>query len=111
MRTLAPSRSPFFRSHIALQVWLCWCVLGGLFPVTQLFAAATFQEDCLGRSPAGIALQKHLGAAQSGNVDSMFCAGAIHLYVQRDAKKALPLLEKAANGGDQRAPLVLGILY
>ena len=111
MRTLASSRSPFFRSHIALQVWLCWCVLGGLVPVTQLFAAATFQEDCLGRSPAGIALQKHLGAAQSGNVDSMFCAGAIHLYVQRDAKKALPLLEKAANGGDQRAPLVLGILY
>jgi hypothetical protein len=41
----------------------------------------------------------------------MFCAGAIHLYVQHDVNKALPLLEKAANGGDQRAPLVLGILY
>jgi len=102
---------PIFSHILVRQLLLSWLVLGGILSGSPLFAAGSFQEDCLGRSPAGIALQNHLVAAKSGKVDSMFCAGAIHLYVQHDINKALPWLEKAANGGDQRAPLVLGILY
>jgi TPR repeat protein len=86
-------------------------VLAGLMAYDPSPAADTFQSQCLGKAPAGIALQNHLTKAKSGNVDSMFCAGGIHLYVQKDVKKALPWLEKAANAGDKRAPLVLGILY
>ena len=40
----------------------------------------------------------------------MWCAGAIKLYVSKEYKEAIPLfLERAANAGHKRAPLVLGI--
>jgi TPR repeat protein len=58
-----------------------------------------------------LALQDHLAKARSGNVESMWCAGAIHLYHQKRVNDALPWLERAANAGHMRAPLVLGILY
>jgi TPR repeat protein len=67
--------------------------------------------ECLHKSPAGIALTGHIAHAKSGNVQSMFCAGAIQLYVAREYKEAIPWLEKAANAGHVRAPVVLGILY
>jgi len=39
--------------------------------------------------------------------------GLIHasLYVSREYQQAIPWLENAANAGQMRAPLVLGILY
>jgi TPR repeat protein len=41
----------------------------------------------------------------------MFCAGAIKLYVSKEYDNAIPWLERAANAGHMRAPLVLGMLY
>lgn len=84
----------------------CW-----MLPTLNAGAAGGLEQDCLHGSPAGIALSGHLAKAKSGDVDSMFCAGAIHLYVRHDAKKALPWLEQSANAGDKRSPLILGILY
>ena len=111
MRIPFSSCFSIFSSVHTHQLILSCLMLGGILSGSPLFAAGSFQEDCLGKSPAGIALQSHLVAAKSGKVDSMFCAGAIHLYVQHDINKALPWLEKAAYAGDKRAPLVLGILY
>lgn len=82
-----------------------------MLPTLSAGAEGSLEQDCLHGSPAGIALKGHLATAKSGDVDSMFCAGSIHLYVQHDAKKALPWLEQSANAGDKRAPLILGILY
>ena len=96
MRIPFSSYFSIFSSVHTHQFILAWFVLGGILSGSLLFAAGSFQEDCLGKSPAGIALQSHLVAAKSGKVDSMFCAGAIHLYVQHDINKALPWLEKAA---------------
>jgi len=98
-------------STLLLGVTLVILTLSGLLTGTPLFAASFLETECLHKSPAGIALTDHLAKAQSGNVQSMFCAGAIHLWVQKDVKKAVPWLEKAANAGHVRAPLVLGILY
>ena len=75
-------------------------------------AADSFLEtECLHKAPAGIALTDHIAKAKSGNVQSMFCAGAIKLYVSKEYDNAIPWLERAANAGHMRAPLVLGILY
>ena len=82
-----------------------------LLSTQPLFAATGPLEQCLDRAPAGIALQDHLAKARSGNVESMWCAGAIKLYVSKEYKEAIPWLERAANAGHMRAPLVLGILY
>jgi TPR repeat protein len=76
-----------------------------------LFGETFLQKECLNELPAGIAREKHTAAARAGNVQSMFCVGAIHLYVGREVDKAIPWLEQAANAGHLRAPLVLGILY
>jgi TPR repeat protein len=78
---------------------------------TSLAADSFLQTECLHKAPAGIALTGHIAHAKSGNVQSMFCAGAIQLYVAREYKEAIPWLEKAANAGHVRAPVVLGILY
>lgn len=75
-------------------------------------AAESFLDtECLHKAPAGIALTDHIAKAKAGDVQSMFCAGAIKLYVSRQYKEAIPWLEQAANAGHMRAPLVLGILY
>lgn len=79
--------------------------------VQHASAAEDLLGQCYGKAPAGIALQKHLAAARSGNVESMWCAGAIHLYHQRRTDDALLWLTRAAEAGHPRAPLVLGILY
>jgi len=90
---------------------LCLPLLYGILD-NRVFAAESFLDtECLHKAPAGIALTDHLAKAKSGNVQSMFCAGAIKLYVSREYKEAIPWLEKAANAGHMRAPLVLGILY
>lgn len=102
-RSIAPIRS---RAVLFLVSFAAW-VAAGSFAV----AAAGLEADCLEGSPAGLALGAHLNKAKSGSTDSMFCAGAIYLYVQHDVRNALPWLERSANAGDQRAPLVLGILY
>src|SRR5688572_5770755 len=75
-------------------------------------AAESFLDtECLHKAPAGIALTSHIAKAKAGDVQSMFCAGAIKLYVSREYREAIPWLEKAANAGHMRAPLVLGLLY
>lgn len=99
-----------------LGLWLGRETLRGKLPLLVCMApilamAESFQDDCLGKLPAGTALQRHLAATGTGSVDAAFCSGAIYLYVRKDVDRAIPLLEKAAVGGDQRAPLVLGILY
>jgi uncharacterized protein len=91
-----------------LMVMVSPCVLLVAHPA---FGAAGPLEQCLGKAPAGIALQGHLAKARSGDVESMWCAGAIKLYVSKEFKEAVPWLERAANAGHMRAPLVLGILY
>ncbi len=109
---VAPS---FFSSFSPLKI-LTWGLLPALFlcgPLTgTAWSAESFLEsECLHKAPAGIALTNHISKAKSGDVQSMFCAGAIKLYVSREYKEAIPWLEKAANAGHMRAPLVLGILY
>lgn len=82
------------------------------FVVEQSYSADSFlQTECLHKAPAGIALTGHIAKAKSGNVQSMFCAGAIKLYVSKEYNNAIPWLEQAANAGHMRAPLVLGILH
>ncbi|MBX3304753.1 MAG: sel1 repeat family protein [Nitrospira sp.] len=82
------------------------------FLVEPSYSADSFlQTECLHKAPAGIALTDHVVKAKGGNVQSMFCAGAIKLYVSREYHNAIPWLEQAANAGHMRAPLVLGILY
>jgi hypothetical protein len=94
-----------------ISVLVCSTLLSGVL-VNRLFGAESFLDtECLHKAPAGIALTTHVAKAKSGNVQSMFCAGAIKLYVSREYKEAMPWLEKAANAGHMRAPLVLGILY
>ncbi len=95
------------RLLLGILILVPWLMLTG----QPLFGAQGLLEQCLDRAPAGIALQDHLAKARSGNVESMWCAGAIKLYVSKEYKEAIPLLERAANAGHMRAPLVLGILY
>ena len=90
---------------------LCLPLLCGILDNRVFAAESLLDTECLHKAPAGIALTDHLAKAKSGNVQSMFCAGAIKLYVSREYKEAIPWLEKAANAGHMRAPLVLGILY
>ena len=66
---------------------------------TSQTADSFLDTECLHKAPAGIALTDHIAKAKSGNVQSMFCAGAIKLYVSREYKEAIPWLEKAANAG------------
>lgn len=98
------------RKHLRGVLFLLSCA-GWLSAGSPEGAAAGLEEDCLKGSPAGLALSAHEAKARSGNVDSMFCAGAIYLYVSHDVRNALPWLERSANAGDQRSPLILGILY
>ncbi|UVT17748.1 MAG: sel1 repeat family protein [Nitrospira sp.] len=86
-------------------------VLIGVFAERSLAAESFLDTECLHKAPAGIALTGHVAKAKSGHVQSMFCAGAIKLYVSREYHNAIPWLEQAANAGHTRAPLVLGILY
>lgn len=86
-------------------------VLLGSFAEPSFSADSFLQTECLHKAPAGIALTDHIAKAKSGNVQSMFCAGAIKLYVSKEYLNAIPWLERAANAGHMRAPLVLGILY
>lgn len=86
-------------------------MLLGLFAEPAHAADSFLQTECLHKAPAGIALTGHIAQAKSGNVQSMFCAGAIKLYVSREYKEAIPWLEKAANAGHMRAPVILGILF
>jgi TPR repeat protein len=89
-----------------LLLVLCQLSIGN-----TLYGQTIFEKECLKQSPAGIALRDHITLAKSGNVQSMFCAGAIHLYIERDVNNAVPWLERSANRGHRDAPLVLGILY
>jgi len=100
------------RKGIMLQrlMVLVVLVLCGSLTENPLFGASLL-EQCLNKAPAGIALTDHLAKARSGNVESMWCAGAIHLYHQKRVNDAIPWLTQAANAGHMRAPLVLGILY
>lgn len=99
-------RKRMFTRELLLAV-----VLFGYLAEPSLAADSFLNTECLHNAPAGIALTDHLAKAKSGNVQSMFCAGAIKLYVSREYKEAIPWLEKAAHAGHMRAPLVLGILY
>ncbi len=88
--------------------------VGFIFLLSSTFSIAVdgfLETECLQKAPAGIALTGHIAQAKSGNVQSMFCAGAITLYVSKKYNHAIPWLEQAANAGHIRAPLVLGILY
>ena len=100
------------RERIVLQrrIVLIVLVLCASLTGNPLFAASLL-DQCLDKAPAGIALTDHLAKARSGNVESMWCAGAIHLYHQKRVNDAIPWLTQAANAGHMRAPLVLGILY
>ena len=80
------------------RIVLRMLVLGALLAGTPLFGAGLL-EQCLNQAPAGLALQDHLAKARSGSVESMWCAGAIHLYHQKRVNDALPWLERAANAG------------
>jgi len=103
----ASSSRPAIRTGELFLAILLSCSTTG----TSLAAESFLETECLHKAPAGIALQGHIGQAKSGNVQAMFCAGAIKLYVSREYKEAIPWLEQAANAGHKRAPLVLGILY
>lgn len=59
-------------------------IVCGLLIGTLVSAESFLDTECLHKAPAGIALQNHIAQARSGNVQSMFCAGAINLYVSRD---------------------------
>jgi TPR repeat protein len=85
--------------------------LFGFVTETSHAAESFLDTECLHKAPAGIALTEHVGKAKAGNVQSMFCAGAIKLYVSREYDNAIPWLEQAANAGHMRAPVILGILY
>lgn len=78
-----------------------------------LFGAG-LEDDCMKQFrplPDGLILEKHLALAKGGNLTSMFCAGAINLYVRKDNQNALHWLELAGNQGESRAAFILGILY
>ncbi len=78
------------RLLLGILILVPWLVLTG----QPLFGAQGLLEQCLDRAPAGIALQDHLAKARSGNVESMWCAGAIKLYVSKEYREAIPLLER-----------------
>jgi hypothetical protein len=102
-----PLSRPAIRTGELLFAILLSCSTTG----TSLAAESFLDTECLHKAPAGIALTSHIAKAKSGNVQSMFCAGAIKLYVSKEYHNAIPWLEQAANAGHMRAPLVLGILY
>ena len=106
-----PTSTLIIALRASRKLLLAVSVACGFFTGNALSAESFLDTECLHKAPAGIALTDHVAKAKVGNVQSMFCAGAIKLYVSREFKEAIPWLEKATNAGHMRAPLVLGILY